>query len=186
MLRLGRAMGQAMRAHRPSLPGFSRAKSATPTATAAGSNINRTIDLLKTRLEEQGISVVTTGARVKAKSRDYYWFSPVLRGRLADKAADAFIAPENEAEVVEVLRACHELGVPVTVRGTCIDPSSVGASLSARQCRTYSNSGQAEAYWLKTFCVLLYCTTCAPPFIASRRWNRELWPGCAITWWCSA
>ncbi len=50
-------------------------------------------------------------------SRDYYWFSPVLRGRLASKCADAYVAPRTEAEVVEVLRACHALGVPVTTRG---------------------------------------------------------------------
>lgn len=54
---------------------------------------------------------------VKAKSRDFFWYSPVLKDRLDDVSADFAVAPRNEAEVVEVLKTCYENDVPVTVRG---------------------------------------------------------------------
>jgi FAD/FMN-containing dehydrogenase len=55
---------------------------------------------------------------VRAKSRDFFWYSPVLKARLDHVTADFVVAPRNEAEVIAVLRACHEHEVPVTTRGT--------------------------------------------------------------------
>jgi FAD/FMN-containing dehydrogenase len=54
---------------------------------------------------------------VKAKSRDFFWYSPVLKARLDHLTADFVVAPKSEAEVIEVLRVCHANDVPVTVRG---------------------------------------------------------------------
>ncbi len=54
---------------------------------------------------------------VRQKSRDFYWYSPVLKQRLRGVAADLVASPRSEAEVVEVLRQCHAAGVPVTARG---------------------------------------------------------------------
>lgn len=55
---------------------------------------------------------------VRAKSRDFFWYSPVLKARLDHLSADFVVAPRTEAEVIEVLRVCHEHDVPVTPRGT--------------------------------------------------------------------
>jgi FAD/FMN-containing dehydrogenase len=54
---------------------------------------------------------------VKAKSRDFFWYSPVLKARLDHVTAAFVVAPRDEAEVIEVLRAAHAHDVPVTVRG---------------------------------------------------------------------
>ena len=54
---------------------------------------------------------------VRAKSRDFFWYSPVLKARLDHVTADFVVAPRNEAEVIEVLATCYQHGVPVTVRG---------------------------------------------------------------------
>lgn len=54
---------------------------------------------------------------VRAKSRDFFWYSPVLKARLDHVTADFVVAPRTEAEVVEVLRTAHAHDVPVTVRG---------------------------------------------------------------------
>jgi FAD/FMN-containing dehydrogenase len=54
---------------------------------------------------------------VKAKSRDFFWYSPVLKARLDHVTADFVVAPRSEAEVIEVLRVAASQGVPVTVRG---------------------------------------------------------------------
>ncbi len=54
---------------------------------------------------------------VRAKSRDFFWYSPVLKARLDNVTADFVVAPRSEAEVIEVLAVCHAQNVPVTVRG---------------------------------------------------------------------
>ncbi|MBD3678842.1 MAG: FAD-binding oxidoreductase, partial [Rhodobacteraceae bacterium] len=54
---------------------------------------------------------------VKAKSRDFFWYSPVLKDRLDHIVGDFVVAPKNEAEVIEVLRTCYAHDVPVTTRG---------------------------------------------------------------------
>jgi len=54
---------------------------------------------------------------IRAKSRDFFWYSPVLKARLDHVTADFVVAPRSEAEVIEVLRACYAHDVPVTTRG---------------------------------------------------------------------
>jgi FAD/FMN-containing dehydrogenase len=56
-------------------------------------------------------------AAIKAKSRDFFWYSPVLKPRLDHVIADFVVSPRNEAEVIEVLRVCYAHDVPVTTRG---------------------------------------------------------------------
>ncbi len=57
-------------------------------------------------------------ALVKQKSRDFFWYSPVLKRQLDHVTADLVVSPTSEAQVLEVLAACHALGIPVTPRGT--------------------------------------------------------------------
>jgi FAD/FMN-containing dehydrogenase len=54
---------------------------------------------------------------LKAKSRDFFWYSPVLKAELDHLVGDFAVAPKSEAEVAAVLRACFAHDVPVTVRG---------------------------------------------------------------------
>lgn len=54
---------------------------------------------------------------VRAKSRDFFWYSPVLKSRLDHVTADFVVAPRTEAELIEVLRVAYAHDVPVTVRG---------------------------------------------------------------------
>ncbi|WP_176084513.1 FAD-binding oxidoreductase [Martelella sp. HB161492] len=54
---------------------------------------------------------------VRQKSRDFYWYSPILKPMLDDVVADFVVAPRSEAEVIEVLATCYRFDVPVTVRG---------------------------------------------------------------------
>ena len=60
----------------------------------------------------------TNSALVKQKSRDFYWYSPVLKRQLDAVAADVIVSPANEAEVVHTLKCAHALNIPVTPRGT--------------------------------------------------------------------
>ncbi|NNF90351.1 MAG: FAD-binding oxidoreductase [Boseongicola sp.] len=54
---------------------------------------------------------------IKAASRDFFWYSPVLKDRLDHVVADFVVRPRDEAEVIEVLRTCYAHDVPVTTRG---------------------------------------------------------------------
>ena len=54
---------------------------------------------------------------VQQKSRDFYWYSPILKELLDAVCGDFVVAPRNEAEIVDILATCHRHDVPVTVRG---------------------------------------------------------------------
>ena len=73
------------------------------------------IDDLSKRIGD--IPIQTMPKAVKAKSRDFFWYSPVLKDRLDHVVADAVVSPRTEAEVLEVLAACHDLDIYVTARG---------------------------------------------------------------------
>jgi FAD/FMN-containing dehydrogenase len=55
---------------------------------------------------------------VRQKSRDFYWYSPILKRELESVVADIVISPRGEAEVAAVLAAAYRLQIPVTARGT--------------------------------------------------------------------
>ena len=71
-----------------------------------------------TALEAAGIEVDINPASVKAKSRDFFWYSPVLKDRLDHVVADFVATPKSEAEVIQILKTCYAEDVPVTTRGT--------------------------------------------------------------------
>lgn len=54
---------------------------------------------------------------VRQKSRDFHWYSPVLKESLRGVTGNLVVSPRTEAEVVEVLRQCHAAHAPVTARG---------------------------------------------------------------------
>jgi FAD/FMN-containing dehydrogenase len=61
--------------------------------------------------------VLTQPEMVQQLSRDFYWYSPVLRKQLDGKVADLVVQPLSTDEVREVLRYCQANDVPVTARG---------------------------------------------------------------------
>ena len=75
-------------------------------------------DIAKLKAALGDIKVEDNAAIVKQKSRDFYWYSPVLRRRLEHVTADLVASPRNEAEVIHVLQNCFAAGVPVTPRGS--------------------------------------------------------------------
>jgi FAD/FMN-containing dehydrogenases len=74
------------------------------------------LDALKRDLD--GVKIEDNPALVQQKSRDFYWYSPVLKRQLDQITGDIVVSPKDEAEVIRVLAACHRHGVPVTPRGT--------------------------------------------------------------------
>ncbi|MGQ4645987.1 FAD-binding protein [Lyngbya aestuarii] len=72
-------------------------------------------DALTSELE--GIEVITEPTQIAKLSLDYYHFSPVLQGQLADKRGDLVVRPSSEEEVLRVAAVCVKYQVPLTVRG---------------------------------------------------------------------
>jgi FAD/FMN-containing dehydrogenase len=63
------------------------------------------------------IPVITETALVRQKSRDFYWYSPILKPQLDRKFADLVVCPRTEADVVAVAAQCARWRVPLTARG---------------------------------------------------------------------
>lgn len=73
------------------------------------------LDLLKADLA--GLKLEDNPALVKQKSRDFFWYSPVLKARLDHISADVVVNASNEVEVACAIASCFDRGIPLTVRG---------------------------------------------------------------------
>ncbi len=62
--------------------------------------------------------VLTQPQVVERLSRDFYWYSPILKPQLDGKHADVVVQSITTSEIQAVLRYCHRNEVPVTVRGS--------------------------------------------------------------------
>ncbi len=79
---------------------------------------------MTTPLEVSLASIVGDPARVSTVpqvvnrlSRDFYWYSPVLRKQLDGKIADVVVHPLTVTEIQDVLGYCYANDIPVTARG---------------------------------------------------------------------
>jgi len=61
--------------------------------------------------------VVTTPARLQHDSRDYYWYSPILKPLLDNKTADIIVRPQRVEQLVEVVAAAVRERIPITPQG---------------------------------------------------------------------
>jgi len=62
------------------------------------------------------IPVITDPVIVRRRSRDFFWYSPVLNEQLNGLSADLIVSPRTEEEVIRVAAACARHRVPLTVR----------------------------------------------------------------------
>lgn len=72
------------------------------------------IDALLARLGD--VPVVTERTIVRRRSRDFFWYSPILAEGLKDVSADIIVKPRDEADVIATAAACHALRIPLTPR----------------------------------------------------------------------
>lgn len=56
-------------------------------------------------------------AQVAVKSKDYFWYSPILTELLDGKAGDVIVTPRSQADVIKVAAACARHRINITVRG---------------------------------------------------------------------
>ncbi len=77
----------------------------------------RMADIAALAASLDGLELSTDRALLRQKSRDFYWYSPILKAQLDSKSSELYVRPKNEDEVLRVLAACRGARVPVTVRG---------------------------------------------------------------------
>ncbi|CAN1563149.1 FAD linked oxidase, N-terminal [Rhabdaerophilaceae bacterium] len=63
------------------------------------------------------VPVITEEKVVRRRSRDFFWYSPILNAELAEKSADFIVIPRNEEDIIRLVRACVAHRVPITPRG---------------------------------------------------------------------
>ncbi len=54
---------------------------------------------------------------VASRSKDYYWYSPILAEIFKDKVGDLVVIPSNQEEVKKVAAAIAKYRIPLTLRG---------------------------------------------------------------------
>jgi FAD/FMN-containing dehydrogenase len=76
------------------------------------------MDHTKFIAELENIEIITNPAQVAKLSEDYFKFSPILTRQLTGKMGDLVVRPANEAEVLQIAKACVKYRLPITVRGS--------------------------------------------------------------------
>jgi FAD/FMN-containing dehydrogenase len=74
-------------------------------------------DIAALKRDLEGLAIEDNPVLVKQKSRDFFWYSPVLKRQLDAVTGDLVVSPTSEDEVIRVIRAAFAHGVPITPRG---------------------------------------------------------------------
>lgn len=60
---------------------------------------------------------ITEDKEIEKLSKDYYWFSPLLKSELDGKRADAVVRPLTREELAIIVAECAKTKTPITMRG---------------------------------------------------------------------
>src|SRR5580658_3500703 len=63
------------------------------------------------------VRILTAPALIERLSKDFYWYSPVLKRQLASKVGDVVVQPLDVEEILAIARFAGKSSIPVTVRG---------------------------------------------------------------------
>ena len=67
--------------------------------------------------EIKGIRYEESKDFVSSRSKDYFWYSPILQEELEGKVGDLVVIPENENEIKRIASAIAKYKIPLTLRG---------------------------------------------------------------------
>lgn len=127
--------------------------------------------------ELDGIETINEPSRVQKLSRDYCWFSPVLREALEGKLADLVVRPKSEEEVIRVAAACAKHRVPLTLRGA--GTGNYGQSTPLHGGVVMDMSQLREILWLERGAVRVRAGTRLgdiDQYARPRGWEQRLLP----------
>lgn len=69
------------------------------------------------RADLSGIAMADDAPTLRMASRDFFWFSPVLKPQLEGKVADLVVTPADKEELRRIAAACARHRVPLVIRG---------------------------------------------------------------------
>jgi FAD/FMN-containing dehydrogenase len=69
------------------------------------------------RSDLSGIQLLEDQGTLRLRSRDFFWFSPILKETLEDRRAEIVAVPQDKAQLIRIAAACARHRVPLTVRG---------------------------------------------------------------------
>lgn len=89
------------------------------TSTSAKGFVMTDLNTRTLALREQlpALDWISTAFQLKRLSKDFHWFSPILKASLEGRLADLALRPRNEAELRQAVAACSRSGIPITLRG---------------------------------------------------------------------
>jgi FAD/FMN-containing dehydrogenase len=64
-----------------------------------------------------GVPLIADPILVRRRSRDFFWYSPILNAELTGKSAEIVVTPRHEEDVLRVAAACARHGLALTPRG---------------------------------------------------------------------
>ena len=109
--------------------------------------MSATVDWGRVASDLAPIGCIADRALVRQKSRDFFWYSPVLNERLKHVRADLVVCPASEAEVVRTLAYCHAHRIPVTPRGA--GTGNYGQAMPLEGGVVLDLAGLTKFLWLK-------------------------------------
>lgn len=77
----------------------------------------RVYDWAAFRAEIDGIRIYDDPKHVELRSRDYFWYSPILTEDIGHYVGDLVVIPKDQNEVKRIAAAAAKLRIPITVRG---------------------------------------------------------------------
>ena len=75
------------------------------------------IDWSEVRIALGDIPATDKAPLVKRKSRDFFWYSPLLKEKLGQCCGDLLVQPRDQADLVRILALAYARRLPVTLRG---------------------------------------------------------------------
>ena len=82
------------------------------------------------------VASTTDERQLRMKSRDFYWYSPILTAQLQHCQADIVVQPQSEEEIEAVAAAAARRRIPVTVRAAAPETTANLCRSKAALCST--------------------------------------------------
>ncbi len=93
------------------------------------------------------VPVVTEPAIVRRKSRDFYWYSPLLKAALDGLTASCVVTPRNTGDVLTIARAARATGTCLTPRGG--GTGNYGQAVPLKGGAVVDMSGLDQLLWVR-------------------------------------
>ena len=127
--------------------------------------------------------VSTVPQVVNRLSRDFYWYSPVLRKQLDGKIADVVVHPLTVQEIQDVLRYCYANDIPVTRarrRDRELRPGRAAARGSASRPLAHGSDRIHHPRWGCGLPARACAWACSKPRPARLGWELRCYPSTIV------